>query len=203
MMQTQRKRKRRSGLRGADNADELMFRLTASSAGRESQQGPWAGSEIWGSRDQPKTHSPILHALHSPHWKSPSITNRKGRWAGPGAQTTPCTNCLGCLSTREKRCPCMYGLIQHFPGNSAEKNPPATVCHCRRPEFNAWVRKIPWRREWQPTPVLLPGKSHGQRSLVGYSPWGCRVRHGLATKEQQQTMHVWGKQTGLIVLFFF
>ena len=34
------------------------------------------------------------------------------------------------------------------------------------------VRKIPWRREWQPTPVFLPGESHGQRSLVGYSPWG-------------------------------
>ena len=37
-----------------------------------------------------------------------------------------------------------------------------------------WVRKIPWRRKWQFTPVLLPGKSHGQRSLVGYSPWGCK-----------------------------
>ena len=34
-----------------------------------------------------------------------------------------------------------------------------------------WGRKIPWRRKWQPTPVLLPGKFHGQRSLVGYSPW--------------------------------
>ena len=36
--------------------------------------------------------------------------------------------------------------------------------------FYPWVRKIPWRRAWQPTPVLLPGESHGQRSLVGYSP---------------------------------
>ena len=34
------------------------------------------------------------------------------------------------------------------------------------------VKKIPWRREWLPTPVFLPGESHGQRSLVGYSPWG-------------------------------
>jgi len=33
--------------------------------------------------------------------------------------------------------------------------------------------KIPWRRKWQPTPVFLPGKFHGQRSLAGYSPWGC------------------------------
>ena len=38
--------------------------------------------------------------------------------------------------------------------------------------FDPWVGKIPWRRKWQPTPVFLPGKSHGWRSLVGYSPWG-------------------------------
>ena len=37
--------------------------------------------------------------------------------------------------------------------------------------FDPWVRKIPWRRQWHPTPVLLPGKSHGWRSLVDYSPW--------------------------------
>ena len=42
---------------------------------------------------------------------------------------------------------------------------------CRRPMFNAWVRKIPWKREWLPTPVFLPGEFYGQRSLVGYSPW--------------------------------
>ena len=43
-----------------------------------------------------------------------------------------------------------------------------------RPRFNPWVGKIPWRRKWQPIPVLLPGKSHGQRSVVGCSPWGCK-----------------------------
>ena len=47
------------------------------------------------------------------------------------------------------------------------------VClQCRRPRFNSWVGKIPWRRKWQSTPVFLPGKSHGQRSLAAYSPWG-------------------------------
>ena len=45
---------------------------------------------------------------------------------------------------------------------------------CRRPRFGPWVGKIPCRREWQPTPVFLPGESHGQRSLVGYSPLGCK-----------------------------
>ena len=43
---------------------------------------------------------------------------------------------------------------------------------CRRSEFDPWVGKIPWRRAWQHTPVSLPGESYGQRSLVGYSPWG-------------------------------
>ena len=51
---------------------------------------------------------------------------------------------------------------------------------CRRPEFNPWVGKIPWRRAWQHTPAFLPGESHGQRSLVGYSPWG---RKALDTTE--------------------
>ena len=41
--------------------------------------------------------------------------------------------------------------------------------HCARPGFSPWVGKIPWRREWQPTLVFLPGEFHGQRSLVGYS----------------------------------
>ena len=47
-----------------------------------------------------------------------------------------------------------------------------STCQYRRHRFNPWVRKIPWRRKWQPTPVSLPGKSHGQRSLEGSSPWG-------------------------------
>ena len=44
----------------------------------------------------------------------------------------------------------------------------------RETQVHPWVGKIPWRRKWQPTPVLLPGKFHGRRSLVGYSPWGCK-----------------------------
>ena len=45
---------------------------------------------------------------------------------------------------------------------------------CRRPGFHPWVGNICWKREWLPTPVFLPGGFHGQRSLVGYSPWGCK-----------------------------
>ena len=45
---------------------------------------------------------------------------------------------------------------------------------CRRHGFDPWVRKIPWRRKWQPTQEFLPGKSHGQWNLEGYSPQGCK-----------------------------
>ena len=51
------------------------------------------------------------------------------------------------------------------------KNPPVSAGNPRY-KFDPWVEKIPWRRAWQPTPVFLPGESHGQRSLVGYSPQG-------------------------------
>ena len=44
----------------------------------------------------------------------------------------------------------------------------------RRPRFDPWVRKIPWRREWQPSPVFLPGEFHGQRHLSSCSPWSCK-----------------------------
>ena len=56
------------------------------------------------------------------------------------------------------------GLLRWLSGKES-------ACQCKRCGFNPWSRKIPWRRTWQPTPVFLPGKSHGQRSLAGYSPW--------------------------------
>ena len=67
-------------------------------------------------------------------------------------------------------------------------------CQCRRlrrRRFEAWVGKIPWRRKWQPTPVFLPGKSPGERSLVGYSLWGHkRVGYNLETKQQRDVQAV-------------
>ena len=64
-----------------------------------------------------------------------------------------------------------------------------SACQCRRRGFDPWVRKIPWRRKWQPIPGFLPGKSYGKRSLAGYSPWGHkRIRHSLATKQQQRIL---------------
>ena len=65
-----------------------------------------------------------------------------------------------------------------FPGGSDGKS---ACLQCGRPGFNPWVGKILWRRKWQPTPVLLPGKFHEWRNLIGYNPWGHRVRHDWVT----------------------
>ena len=68
-------------------------------------------------------------------------------------------------------CVCIYRTSQVV---LVVKDP---ACQCRRHTrrgFDPCVGKIPWRRARQPTPVFLPGESHGQRSLVGYSPWGCK-----------------------------
>ena len=59
-----------------------------------------------------------------------------------------------------------------LPGGSVVKNLPGNAGG--RLGLAAWIGKIPWGRTWQPTPGFLPGKSHGQRSLEGYSPWGCK-----------------------------
>ena len=83
---------------------------------------------------------------------------------------------------------------QHFPGGPVIRTLTGNVSgkestyQCRRPKkcrFNSWVGKIPQKRAWQPTPVFLPGESHGQRSLVGYSLWGCTE----SAKATQPTAH--------------
>ena len=60
--------------------------------------------------------------------------------------------------------------IEGFPGGSVVKNSPDNAGDKRDMGFDPWVRKIPWRRAWEPTPGFFLGESHGQRSLAGYSP---------------------------------
>ena len=62
--------------------------------------------------------------------------------------------------------------ISGFPSSSLGKEYVCNAGDAGRRRFDAWVRKIPWRWAWKPTPVFLPGESHGQRTLAGYRPWG-------------------------------
>ena len=87
-----------------------------------------------------------------------------------------------------------YTHVWGFPGGASCKEP---TCQFRRPKrlgFHPWVGKIPWRRAWQPTPGFLPGESQGQRSLVGYRPWGHREsgtteQHAHTLKEMLLFLH--------------
>ena len=75
--------------------------------------------------------------------------------------------------------------FQGLPGGASGKEP---SCQCRRHKilrFNLWVRKIPARRAQQPSPAFLSGESHGQRSLVGSSPWGLKE----SDTTEQLSMH--------------
>ena len=136
----------------------------------------------------------IIHLSHSPTWfKTP------WSWGLPfidpviihwevlsicflNPETTMCWAL--CQKTRESRDfpggpvvknPVVKPPLFHsrgFPGGATGKEPTWQCRRCKRRRFDPWVWKIPWRRAWQPTPVFLPGESHGQRSLMGYSPIG-------------------------------
>ena len=60
---------------------------------------------------------------------------------------------------------------------------------CKSCGFDPWVKKMPWRRAWQPTPVSLPGEFQGQRSLAGYSPWG--LKESDTTEANQRACKQW------------
>ena len=77
-----------------------------------------------------------------------------------------------------------------LPGGTSGKEP---ACQCQRHGFYPWVRMLPWRR--QPTLVFLPGEFHGQRTLEGYSPWGCKeVIHDWVHLHHYHTSHVFVPQ---------
>ena len=90
---------------------------------------------------------------------------------GPLHKQSFCLTCLGqsCFLRNSS-------LILTLAGGASDKEPACQCRGCQRCGFSPWVRKIPWRRAWQPTPVFLPGESHGQRSLEGYS-------HGVAESQ--------------------
>ena len=92
-------------------------------------------------------------------WWTPKSTIKTGRWP----------RCRG------------------FPGDTRGREP---ACQCgrrKRHGFDLWVGKIPWRWTWQPTPIFLTAESHGQRSLVGYSPWGRKESDTTEATEHART----------------
>jgi len=71
----------------------------------------------------------------------------------------------------------IFICFHEFPHSSVNKESAYDAgihLQCRKPWFDSWVQRIFWKKKWQPTPVFLPGKWHGQRSLAGYSSWSCK-----------------------------
>ena len=110
---------------------------------------------------------------------APGTAFQPGPALGPLGRAQPVP--LGALALPVWTCFYRNSLFSTTPFIPTERtySSPATLTNShinhlqfRRARFDPWVGKIPWRRKWQPTPVLLPRKFHGWRSLVGYSPWG-------------------------------
>ena len=88
-----------------------------------------------------------------------------------------------------------------FPGDASGNE---STCQCRgrkRRCFDPWVGKIPWNRKWQPTPVLLPGECHGQRSLAGYSPWGHRELDSTERLNHHCHTYIYTHTTSLHIVY--
>ena len=154
---------------------------------------------------------PYLHGHHLPcpvKWKhldswDPALVFLHSQPFEPGrVRLKYLLNEWGQLQPTEVRWPAQGGSSWQkwhekpvLPGGTSGKEP---ACHCRRHKrrgFDPWVRKRPWRRAWQPTPVFSPGKPQGQRSLEGYSPkadtskapWHTRTHPGSAQQLQRES----------------
>ena len=101
----------------------------------------------------------------------------------------------------------IFGLSKQHSRASLVAQQSRICLQFRRRRFDPWVGKMPWRRKWQTTPVFLPGKFYGQRSLVGYSPWDHESQHSLVTKstncilkERRQNCRIQGQEVALFQL---
>ena len=137
--------------------------------------------------------TPVDHKLRSLPNKAPNTgclptMSIPWAWFLHLSQTRHCNKWPAFLVSRFQSSKWSHSTLWSFrkviqtPGGAGGKESTCQCRRCKRHEFDPWVGKIPWSRKWQPTPVFLPGKFHGQRSLVGYSQWGCRVRHNWATE---------------------
>ena len=106
------------------------------------------------SRNRNRLTDTLTQTWHKPGWRQFIAKKSIWFWLGMGLPNfcKPCTN---------------FWLPRWLRGKES-------ACQCRRHRFDPWVGKIHWKRKWQPTPVFLPGKVHGQRSLAGCSPRDCK-----------------------------
>ena len=135
----------------------------------------WKFSFLWGQVPGSRPHSSrgCTHQSHASHLQPCVISSCELPPEPPGAQDFRGLKYL------------LHSLLMH-QGLPWWLKWYRIFLQCGRPRFNPWVRKIPWRRKWHPTPVFLSKESHGQRSLVNYSLWSHKK---LDTAEQLMHTH--------------
>ena len=142
----------------------------------DQQHGTFLKSLLWCKEEQKRNNQHMLRAVRQ------SVDCTRNQWSWMLAHLLPMLSLQTCFIHLFVSAICKLKLSIHFHGLPWWLSEEST-CQSRRCGFEPWVREIPWRRKWQYTPVFLPGKSQGQKSLAGYNPWGCkRVGHDLATK---------------------
>ena len=107
---------------------------------------------------------------------SPGLLCPRGIWLFSPLKTKQ-NKLIGRTDLRKQETKKTYSIYSQdlgFPGGASGKEPTCQSRWRQRREFNPWGGKIPWRRAWQPTLVFMPRESHGQRSLAGCSPQGCK-----------------------------
>ena len=151
-----------TSITAAPSASETHFR----NEGNEITQ--WGGRKI---HKEKRGHLSVCdyHCTQVPGWKGADPGGPRRHKNLPVGHTAASLPCLWINS----RAFCQeLNLNRERNGVKGLQTVKCLPAKRERPRFDPWVRKIPWRKKWQPSPVLLPGKFHGWRSLVGYSPWG-------------------------------
>ena len=142
-----------------------------------SEEGPWGwDADLWRGAAPPGLDAPCGSVVKI---RAP---NAGGLGSISGQGTRPCMLQVKILHVATK--------TQHSKNNNNRLpwwlRQYRINLQCRRPGFHPWVRKMPWRSKWEPTPVFLPEEFHGQCCLVGYSPWDCNE---LGTTERLTHTH--------------
>ena len=121
------------------------------------------------------------------------VVSRNSPTHSPSREKPVSKKNLGMASVQWTGLKVLYsGIPLSWASQVANGREPASQCRRRRrPGFNPWVRKIPWSRKRQPTPVFLPGKSHRLRSLAGYSPWGRKSWTWLSMHAHTHNQYRW------------
>ena len=121
-----------------------------------------------------KSSTAVMQRPHFPQ-AIPSLWLNMVGLLGQGHSCKRKDSLVGDFVSRASQQPCWTSFKLHCSLRWHSGKESACQCRrCKRHGFDPWVGKIPWSRQWQPTPVFFPGKSHGQRSLAGYGPWGCK-----------------------------